>query len=40
MNQRWSTRRAHINARRGELAIQLPKNARSDARLEDALSCR
>ena len=22
MNQRWSTRRAHINARRGELAIQ------------------
>jgi hypothetical protein len=26
LNQRWSTRRAHINARRGELAIQFQKD--------------
>src|SRR5688500_16160562 len=26
MNQRWSTRRAHINTRRGELAIQFQKD--------------
>jgi hypothetical protein len=25
LNKRWSTRRAHIEARRGELAIQIPK---------------
>jgi uncharacterized protein YecT (DUF1311 family) len=26
LNQRWSTRRAHIEARRGELAIQFQKD--------------
>jgi hypothetical protein len=37
LNQRWSTRRAHINTRRGELAIQFQKDHGRPPTLVEAL---